>query len=173
MPKQRKRSSRRSTPVAYSVYIVELDRRCTRVPCAFAPLYVGTNGALAGRTVRPAQGRWHARGSKATSLRGSAALRPDEGDWSVQDPHRSRSRGDGGRQRAREARPPRLLGLTISVTSRRSASPFDAHAGAVPAEVRRPRSGQSRCAFVCARYGRPVQNQLDQLTAGRHVEPPP
>ena len=41
MPKTRKRSSRRSTPVAYSVYIVELDRRCLRVPCAFAPLYVG------------------------------------------------------------------------------------------------------------------------------------
>ena len=41
MPKTRKRSSRRSTPVAYSVYIVELDRICLRVPCAFAPLYVG------------------------------------------------------------------------------------------------------------------------------------
>jgi hypothetical protein len=41
MPRTRKRSSRRSTPVAYSVYIVELDRRCLRVPCAFAPLYVG------------------------------------------------------------------------------------------------------------------------------------
>ena len=41
MPKRRKRSTRRPTPVAYSVYIVELDRRCVRVPCAFAPLYVG------------------------------------------------------------------------------------------------------------------------------------
>jgi hypothetical protein len=25
----------------YSIYIVELDRRCVRVPCALAPLYVG------------------------------------------------------------------------------------------------------------------------------------
>jgi len=25
----------------YSVYIVELSRRCTRTPCALAPLYVG------------------------------------------------------------------------------------------------------------------------------------
>jgi hypothetical protein len=40
MPRPRRRSSRRSTPV-YSVYIVELDRRCLRMPCAFAPLYVG------------------------------------------------------------------------------------------------------------------------------------
>jgi hypothetical protein len=37
----RKRSSRRSQPAVYSVYIVELDRACVRVPCAFAPLYVG------------------------------------------------------------------------------------------------------------------------------------
>ena len=37
----RKRSSRRSKPVVYSIYIVELDRKCLREPCAFAPLYVG------------------------------------------------------------------------------------------------------------------------------------
>ena len=41
MSKTRKRSSRRSKPVVYSVYIVELDRRCLTVPCAYAPLYVG------------------------------------------------------------------------------------------------------------------------------------
>jgi hypothetical protein len=41
MPKPQKRSSRRSKPVVYSVYIVQLDRRCVRGPCAFAPLYVG------------------------------------------------------------------------------------------------------------------------------------
>jgi hypothetical protein len=41
MPTARKRSSRRSKPVVYSIYIVELDRKCLRVPCAFAPLYVG------------------------------------------------------------------------------------------------------------------------------------
>ena len=41
MRKTRKRSGRRSKPAVYSVYIVELDRRCTTVPCAFAPLYVG------------------------------------------------------------------------------------------------------------------------------------
>jgi hypothetical protein len=36
-----KRSSRRSKQPVYSIYIVELDRKCVRVPCAFAPLYVG------------------------------------------------------------------------------------------------------------------------------------
>ena len=41
MPRARKRSSRRSRPVVYSVYIVELDRKSVRTPCAFAPLYVG------------------------------------------------------------------------------------------------------------------------------------
>ena len=35
-----RRSSRRSKPI-YSIYIVELDRRCVPVPCALAPLYVG------------------------------------------------------------------------------------------------------------------------------------
>src|SRR5262245_32824676 len=40
MPTARKRSSRRPKPV-YSVYIVELDRKSVRSPCAFAPLYVG------------------------------------------------------------------------------------------------------------------------------------
>ena len=40
MPRAHRRSSRRSKPV-YTVYIVELDRTCVRVPCAFAPLYVG------------------------------------------------------------------------------------------------------------------------------------
>lgn len=39
--KTRKRSRGRSTPVVYSVYIIELDRKCVKVPCAFAPLYVG------------------------------------------------------------------------------------------------------------------------------------
>ena len=37
MSKTQKRSSQRS----YSIYIIELDRKCLRVPCAFAPLYVG------------------------------------------------------------------------------------------------------------------------------------
>ena len=40
MPRARTRSSRRPKPV-YSVYIVELDRKSVRAPCAFAPLYVG------------------------------------------------------------------------------------------------------------------------------------
>ena len=101
-------------------------------PVRLCPAVRGANGALAGRTVRAAQGRWQARGSKTTSLRCSAALRPDEGDWSVQDAYGSRSRGDGGRQRAREARPSRLLGLTTSLTSPRSGEPFDSHAGQCP-----------------------------------------
>ena len=88
MPKRRKRSRRRPTPVAYSVYIVELDRRCVERTVRFCPALRGADGALAGRTVRAAQGRWHARGSKTASLWCSAALRPDEGDWSVQDPVR-------------------------------------------------------------------------------------
>jgi hypothetical protein len=37
----KKRSNRRSKQPVYSIYIVELDRKCVRVPCAFAPLYVG------------------------------------------------------------------------------------------------------------------------------------
>lgn len=37
MAKRRLTSPRR----AYSVYIVELSRACTREPCALAPLYVG------------------------------------------------------------------------------------------------------------------------------------
>src|SRR5688572_33431063 len=41
MPKRRKSARRRCTRPTYSVYIVELDRRCVTVPCAFAPLYVG------------------------------------------------------------------------------------------------------------------------------------
>jgi len=41
MPRAQKRSSRRSKAAVYSVYIVELDRKSVRVPCAFAPLYVG------------------------------------------------------------------------------------------------------------------------------------
>ena len=169
MPKTRKRSSRRSTPVAYSVYIVELDRRCLQTTVRFCPALCGADGALAGRTVRAAQGRWQARGSKTASLRCSSALRPDEGDWSVQDPYGSRSRGDGGRQRAREARPSRLLGLNPSTLE-----PVLLAVNPTRTEVpRAPRSGQSRCALVCAVYGRPVQNQLDQLTAGRHVVTPP
>lgn len=40
MPKQ-KSASRKSKRAVYSVYIVELDRKCVRAPCAFAPLYVG------------------------------------------------------------------------------------------------------------------------------------
>ena len=142
------------------------------------------NGALAGRTVRAAQGRWQARGNKTVSLRCEAALRPDEGDWSVQDPYGSRISRDGGRQRAREARPSRLLGLTkVPDGATTNTIPSSNHfvalttlylTPAVPADVRRaPRSGPSRCALVCAGYGRPVQNQLDQLTAGRHVVPPP
>ncbi len=41
MPRARTRSGRRSKAVVYSIYIVELDRKCLREPCAFAPLYVG------------------------------------------------------------------------------------------------------------------------------------
>ena len=41
MAKRRKRARRRLNSPVYTVYIVELDRRCVRVPCAFAPLYVG------------------------------------------------------------------------------------------------------------------------------------
>ena len=41
MPRTRTRSGRRSKSVVYSIYIVELDRKCVREPCAFAPLYVG------------------------------------------------------------------------------------------------------------------------------------
>ena len=41
MRRTRKRSRQRSRPAVYSIYIVELDRRCVRRPCAFAPLYVG------------------------------------------------------------------------------------------------------------------------------------
>ena len=34
--------SRRTSPArAYTVYIIELSRNCTRKPCALAPLYVG------------------------------------------------------------------------------------------------------------------------------------
>ena len=136
MPKRRKRSSRRPTPVAYSVYIVELDRRCVRVPVRLCPAVRGADGALAGRTVRAAQGRRQARGGKTASFRCSAALRPDEGDWSVQDPYGSRSRGDGGRQRAREARPSRLLGLTPRAAGSPGCQP-DANRGAEGAPVRR------------------------------------
>ena len=32
---------RRPSPRAYSIYIVELSRACTKKPCALAPLYVG------------------------------------------------------------------------------------------------------------------------------------
>ena len=41
MLRTRTRSGRRSKSVVYSIYIVELDRKCLRVPCAFAPVYVG------------------------------------------------------------------------------------------------------------------------------------
>jgi hypothetical protein len=41
MPKRRKRTRRRSKAAVYTVYIVELDRKSVKVPCAFAPLYVG------------------------------------------------------------------------------------------------------------------------------------
>jgi hypothetical protein len=41
MSKRKNRLNRRAKPVIYSVYIVELDRKCVRTPCAFAPLYVG------------------------------------------------------------------------------------------------------------------------------------
>ena len=54
----------------------------------FCPAVRGADGALAGRTVRAAQGRRQAGGSKTAFLRCSSALRPDEGDWSVQDPVR-------------------------------------------------------------------------------------
>jgi hypothetical protein len=40
----RKRQRPRRHPAkrrAYSVYVIELARACVRVPCAFAPLYVG------------------------------------------------------------------------------------------------------------------------------------
>ena len=40
MPKTQKRSSRRSRPVVYSVYIGELDRSGLKVPCAYVRLYV-------------------------------------------------------------------------------------------------------------------------------------
>src|SRR5438067_2251843 len=32
---------RRSAARAYSIYIIELSRACTKKPCALAPLYVG------------------------------------------------------------------------------------------------------------------------------------
>jgi hypothetical protein len=41
MPRARKRSHRRPQAVVYSIYIIELDRKCLRIPCAFAPVYVG------------------------------------------------------------------------------------------------------------------------------------
>jgi hypothetical protein len=41
MPTRRKRPGRSAKLPVYSVYIVELNRKCVRAPCAFAPLYVG------------------------------------------------------------------------------------------------------------------------------------
>jgi len=41
MPRARKRSHRRPQAAVYSIYIIELDRKCLRIPCAFAPVYVG------------------------------------------------------------------------------------------------------------------------------------
>ena len=38
---KRKRTPTTSTRRAYVIYIIELSRACTRIPCALAPLYVG------------------------------------------------------------------------------------------------------------------------------------
>jgi hypothetical protein len=40
-PGRRSKTRVRADQRVYSIYIVELDRRCVRVPCALAPLYVG------------------------------------------------------------------------------------------------------------------------------------
>ena len=50
MPKTQKRSSRRSRPVVYSVYIGELDRSGVRVTLPLCPAVREANGALAERS---------------------------------------------------------------------------------------------------------------------------
>ena len=115
MARVRRRPSRRSKPVVYSIYIVELDRKCRERTVCLCSLVRRANSAYAGRALRPAQGRRHACGRKTACLRRSAALRPDERDRAVPDPQRSRSSRDGGGRRSGEARPSRLLGLkTVS-----------------------------------------------------------
>ena len=41
MGKRRRTATRSARPRAYTIYIIELSRDCTKEPCALAPLYVG------------------------------------------------------------------------------------------------------------------------------------
>ena len=41
MAKKRRSLVRRPPPRAYTIYVIELARDCTKAPCALAPFYVG------------------------------------------------------------------------------------------------------------------------------------
>lgn len=41
MKRKRPRPGRASGPRRYSIYVIELDRACSKTPCALAPVYVG------------------------------------------------------------------------------------------------------------------------------------
>ena len=41
MPKKSRRHALKREPRSYSVYVIELSRKCVKEPCALAPLYVG------------------------------------------------------------------------------------------------------------------------------------
>jgi hypothetical protein len=75
MPSRRRARPRRSGSPRYSVYVIELARRCVREPCALAPVYVGQTAHTPEQ--RFAQHKQGGRLSSGKPFRFGVRLRPD------------------------------------------------------------------------------------------------